>query len=134
MEVNCTFCNYTNTVRKQHIIYEDEDYAAFLSTRPVSKGHSILIPKNHIESFSEVLDAKGLLLLTETIADGITRAIGADSLNIHITYGDVRKKNMPHLHLHLIPMFEYPEGEVAHHIELTPAEMDEIAERIRNLL
>lgn len=134
MEVNCMFCDYKETVRKQHIIYEDEDYAAFLSSRPVSKGHSILIPKNHIESFSEVLDAKGLLLLTETIADGITRAVGADSLNIQITYGEVIKKNMSHLHVHLIPMFGYPEGKVTHHIELTPTEMDEIAEKIRGLL
>ena len=92
MEVNCMFCDYKETVRKQQTIYEDEDYAAFLSNRPISKGHSILIPKNHIESFSEVLDAKGLLILTETIADGIT--------------------NMSYLHVHLIPMFGYPEGKV----------------------
>ncbi len=134
MEVNCSFCDYENTIRKQHIIYNDSDYVAFLSKRPISKGHSILIPKNHIESFSEVLDAKGLLLLTETIADGITRATGADSLNIQITHGDVVKKNMPHLHAHLIPMFEYPEGKVTHHIELTLTEMDDIANRIRSFI
>jgi histidine triad (HIT) family protein len=128
------FCDYKETVRKQHIIYEDEDYAAFLSNRPISKGHSILIPKNHIESFSEVLDAKGLLLLAESISDAITKAMEIDALNIQITCGDVVKKNMSHLHVHLIPMFEYPEGKVTHHIELTLTEMDEVAEKIKALL
>ena len=71
--MNCTFCNYESNVRSQHIIYESSDYLAFLSKRPVSKGHAILIPKNHIESFSEILDAKGLLLLAEQIADAITQ-------------------------------------------------------------
>ena len=38
---------------------------------------------------------------------------------------------MPHFHVHLIPMFEYPEGKIVHHIELTEEEMDEIAEEIK---
>ncbi len=132
--MSCIFCNYKDTVRKSHIIYESSDYVVFLSKRPVAKGHSILTPKNHVESFSEILDAKGLLLLAEQISDAITKAMEIDSLNIQITYGDVIKKNMPHFHIHLIPMFEYPEGKITHHIELTVEEMDEIAERIRSFI
>ena len=134
MEVNCSFCDYENTVRKQNVIYSDSDYVAFLSKRPVARGHSILIPKNHMESFSEILDAKGLLLLADQIAEAITKAMGIDALNIQITYGDVVKKDIPHFHVHLIPMFEYPEGKITHHLELTAEEMDEIAEKIRSFL
>ena len=57
-----------------------------------------------------------------------------DALNIQITYGSAIKNSMPHFHMHLIPMFEYPEGKITHHIELTVEEMDEIAEKIRKFV
>ena len=50
----CPFCDIANKRASAVIVWEDSDIVAFLDTRPIRKGHCLIIPKRHIESFEEV--------------------------------------------------------------------------------
>ena len=110
MEMKCLFCDYSGEVRKDHMIYEDSTYVAFLSKRALSPGHALLIPKSHITDI-EKLDA-GILHAAKKLTDAILKATDADVLNIQISCGKAMER-LPHIHVHLIPVFRTDMGEIS---------------------
>lgn len=130
----CVFCDYENAVRKEHTIYEDVDFISFLSKKAMAKGHVLVVPKNHIESVTELPDIKDFFVLVEKIVEAVAHAMDADVVNIQITRGETVKQSQPHLYVHIIPVHQKELGYFQDVPELTVEEMSEIAEKIRKEL
>jgi diadenosine tetraphosphate (Ap4A) HIT family hydrolase len=75
---------------------------------PVSPGHTLIIPKRHVESFFDVTDAErtDLMSLLAAARDDLDREFRPAGYNIGINDGAAAGQTMPHLHIHLIPRYD----------------------------
>lgn len=110
-------------------IAEDERYFAFLDINPMSKGHTLVIPKKE-EDYVFNLDDEtytGLTLFAKKIAAGIEKAISCKRIGMMVIGLEV-----PHTHIHLIPIQKEGDMSLSNpKLKLTQEEMAEIAEKIR---
>jgi histidine triad (HIT) family protein len=117
-----------------YLIYEDESALAFLDINPISKGHSLVLPKVHKTKVSELEDddLKGMFLALKKVIEGIENSIKPEGLNVFINQGAVAGQLVPHLHIHVVPRrendgikFEVPS------VKLTDGDFKEIANNIK---
>lgn len=98
---NCPFCDEAN--------YEREGNLAFTKTDsyPVSKGHTLVIPKRHISSYFECTDDERLELwsLVEQVKTLLESEFEPDGFNIGINIGAAAGQTVPHMHIHIIPRY-----------------------------
>ena len=111
----CIFCD----VKKQDIIYENDDALVSYDSYPVSKFHSLIIPKRHIKNFFDLND-KELNACNELIKKIKSKIENDDNLvegfNLGTNAGSVAGQTIMHCHIHLIPRrrgdVENPQGGV----------------------
>jgi diadenosine tetraphosphate (Ap4A) HIT family hydrolase len=99
----CAFC----TLRPDKILGENEHGVWILDANPVSPGHSLVIPKRHVESFFEATAAEreALLSLLDQAREHVCRTHTPSGYNIGINEGSAAGQTVSHLHVHLIPRF-----------------------------
>jgi histidine triad (HIT) family protein len=90
------------------MVYEDTQVAVFMDIRPVSEGHTLVIPKQHYE---DVYDTPEELIayvhrVTKRVAAAVKKATGADGISIVQQNGKAAGQDVFHLHVHVIPRFE----------------------------
>ncbi|SDW53621.1 histidine triad (HIT) family protein [Lachnospiraceae bacterium KHCPX20] len=105
---NCIFCKLANGDIPTNSIYEDEDFKVILDADPVSKGHALILPKQHYANLYELGDdeAAKIMPLAKKLAKKMTDVLGADGFNILQNNGEVAGQSVFHYHLHLIPRFK----------------------------
>ncbi|MFA6585898.1 MAG: HIT domain-containing protein [Candidatus Paceibacterota bacterium] len=116
---NCIFCKIIKGEIPCDKIYEDEKYLSFLDIEPVSAGHILVIPKEHIVWMQEVDDEtiSGIFKLCKKLMLAIKKGVDCDYVQLAIS-----GKDIPHFHIHLIPRYfndglsewptiEYKDGE-----------------------
>jgi histidine triad (HIT) family protein len=113
-------------------IAEDDKYFAFLDINPVKKGHTLVIPKIEDDYIFNLDDdtLSGLVLFAKKVALAMESAMPCKRIGLAVMGMEV-----PHVHIHLVPM--ETEGDLnfaKEKLKLTPAEMNEIAEKIRKEL
>ena len=59
MDENCIFCKLANGVFSTNVVYEDDDFTAFLDASPASEGHTLIVPKKHVANAFELPDDLG---------------------------------------------------------------------------
>jgi histidine triad (HIT) family protein len=96
---DCIFCQIANHQLPATIVHEDSSYIAFLDIHPESKGHTLVIPKNHYRWVWDVPDVGGYFETTRKIALELQSTHKADSVRSFIN-GDL----VAHAHIHLIPV------------------------------
>ena len=109
-------------------VAEDEKFLAFLDISPVTKGHTLVIPKKEIDYLFDLDDDlyTGLHLFAKKVAAGIKKAVNCKKIGVLVLGLEV-----PHAHLHLIPMQN--EADVmnfSNPMKLEKAEFEEIREKI----
>lgn len=84
------------------IVYEDDESIAFMDIAPVSKGHLLLIPKDHYQWMQEVPDELlgRLFVKTKKLMLAMKAGLSCDYVQISVVGKDV-----PHFHIHLMPRF-----------------------------
>ena len=107
--MNCEFCNYSMNIEPQRIVYEDEDYMAFISREPLVNGHCIIMPKEHVEFIADIEDLKRFFTLVRYLSQSIKDTVNANHIKIEMRYGNDNHK-IKHAHTHLIPVFLDVEG------------------------
>jgi diadenosine tetraphosphate (Ap4A) HIT family hydrolase len=102
--MTCPFC----TLPAHRIIDSNEHGIVVLDGFPVSKGHTLIIPKRHVGSFFEITDEERayLLVLLNKAKVVIQGEFNPDGYNIGINDGPAAGQTVPHLHLHLIPRYK----------------------------
>ena len=94
----CIFCQVVAGKLPSYKIYEDEDFIAILDIFPKSEGHTLVIPKKHVEWVWDYLDLGKYFELVGKIARH-HRKLAPDNIVRCIIWG----WDVPHAHIHLIP-------------------------------
>lgn len=107
MNQECIFCRINNEDIPSTTIYENEEFRVMLDRFPATKGHILIIPKEHIEDIYDLdpESAGRLFSLTTMFASIIKRAFGNEGLNILQNNGKVAGQTVFHYHLHMIPRY-----------------------------
>ncbi|MBO6572811.1 HIT family protein [bacterium] len=109
-------------------IAEDEDYFSFLDINPIAEGHALVIPKQEVDYVFDLSDETlhGLISFSKKIAKAIDRSLGTIRTGIIVEGLEV-----PHAHIHLIPIyFEGQPVSLGRKSEVQESRMKEIASLI----
>lgn len=112
-------------------VAETEDYYAFLDINPNSKGHTLCVPKVEVNKIFD-LDEKtylGLMAFSRKVAIAIEKAIRCERVGMSVIGLEV-----PHVHVHLIPLHTMENARFTHKEQLTSDEFEAIAKRIVSYL
>ncbi len=120
---NCIFCKIAAGEIPSATIYEDEDFRVILDIEPASKGHALILPKQHYANLYELSDelAAKALLVAKKVITKMTEIVGCDGYNVLQNNGTAAGQTVFHYHMHLIP--RYKEDDVT--ITWQPGTLDE---------
>ena len=109
-------------------IAEDDNYFAFLDINPNAKGHALCIPKKEVDKIMDLDEATymGLMAFSRKIGKAIESALDCKRVGMTVIGLEV-----PHTHVHLIPLNEMKEATFQHKVSLTQEEFTSIAEKIK---
>jgi len=107
----CIFCKIANKEEKAYVVYESENVIAFLDINPVSKGHTLVVPKQHYENVLELPSeiAKDLHEAIKAVCEKL-KVFKPDGFNIITNIGRQAGQVIMHAHIHVIPRYEGEEG------------------------
>lgn len=114
----CLFCNKEN--QKFRLICENDFCVARWDQNPVSKGHTLIIPKKHFGSFFDLEETEvgKMFSLMKEAKHIIQKEHNPDGFNIGINDGEAAGRTIHHLHIHLIPRYKgdvsNPRGGIRH--------------------
>lgn len=105
---NCIFCKIAAGEIPSATLYEDEDFRVILDLGPASKGHALILPKEHYANLYELDDelAAKVLVLAKKMTNVLKDILGCDGYNILQNNGEVAGQTVFHFHMHLIPRYE----------------------------
>lgn len=107
-DVNCIFCKIANGDIPSATLYEDEDFRVILDLGPATKGHALIVPKEHAANLFELpeeLTAKAFVLAKE-MAGKMKDALNCDGFNLVQNNGIAAGQTVFHFHIHLIPRYD----------------------------
>lgn len=133
---NCIFCKLANKDIPTNIIHEDDRFTVILDASPATKGHALILPKNHAANIYELPDedASAVFVLAKKLATKMTEILHCDGFNIVQNNGEVAGQTAFHFHMHLIPRYLNDGNQdklTWNHAEFTPEEIAEIAAELR---
>jgi len=125
------FCKIVADQEPAHKIWENEDFLAFLSIHPCNPGHTCLLPKTHVDYVFDLKEPlySGIFQAAKQLSEPIKQATNAKRIGIA-----VEGFSVPHVHLHLVPLYNVAELDPHRHIKLHAEELTEMAEKIRKEL
>lgn len=105
---NCIFCKIVNGEIPSATIYEDEDFRVILDLSPASKGHALILPKEHYANLFELDDEKAgkVLVVAKKVITKMKEILNCDGYNLVQNNGEAAGQTVNHFHLHLIPRYE----------------------------
>lgn len=111
---NCIFCKISNKEIPGKVIYEDDICLAFLDLSQATKGHTLVVPKQHFNNFLEVDDTtlQHLIVVTKKVANDIVSKLKANGVNIITNANEVAGQTVNHLHFHILPRYDKSELEI----------------------
>lgn len=131
---DCIFCKIIKGELPAEKVFEDDKVLAFLDIHPVTKGHTLLVPKEHypdlISTPKEVVAE--VVSYVPQIAGGLIKGLGATGLNLGSNNGRAAGQIIFHLHFHLIPRYTDDGLRMWGSRDYQAGEIEEIAEKIRN--
>ncbi len=104
---DCLFCKIANKTIPANVLYEDRSVIAFLDIKPITRGHTLVVPKQHCEN---LFDAPEQVLAdtvkaAKKVALGVTNALGAKACNLGMNSGAAAGQAVMHAHMHVIPRY-----------------------------
>jgi histidine triad (HIT) family protein len=133
---DCIFCKIAAGEIPSATIYEDEDFRVILDLGPATKGHALILPKQHfadITQMPEELTAKAFVL-AKKIVTFMKGALPSDGYNIVQNNGEAAGQMVFHFHIHLIPRYTNDHAGVGWKPgELSDAWKEEILEKSKGL-
>ncbi|MCH2208587.1 MAG: HIT domain-containing protein [Lentisphaerales bacterium] len=102
---DCIFCKIVDNEIPAHKLYEDDLVLAFLDISPITKGHTLVIPKVHQESISALAPEyqARLIDVSSKIGKTFVRTQEYDGFNLHLNNGQCAGQVVPHVHMHVVP-------------------------------
>ena len=105
---NCIFCKIAGGVIPSTTLYEDEDFRVILDLGPATRGHALILPKEHyanVIALPEEVTAKAFIL-AKKMAAKMMEVLHCDGVNVVQNNGEAAGQTVFHFHIHLIPRYE----------------------------
>ena len=135
--MDCLFCKIVNKEISSRIITETENSIAFLDAFPVSRGHTLVIPKNHYEKVQDMTDNDNndLFDTVHKVISKVDKLTGSTLLAIH--NGKDSGQEIPHVHVHLIPRESDDQAGPVHSMfkdrpKLSDEELEQLCAKIKS--
>lgn len=105
---DCIFCKIAAGEIPSRTLYEDEKFRVILDLGPATKGHSLILPKDHAADLYELPEetAADAMKLAKSMALLLREKLRCDGLNLVQNNGEAAGQTVSHFHLHLIPRYK----------------------------
>ena len=131
---DCIFCKIAAGEIPSRKIYEDSDLIAIMDLNPTSKGHSLIIPKEHCTNIYDIDEdiAAKVMKTAKKLATKMTVALNCDGFNLLQNNGETAGQTMFHFHVHLIPRYKDADNNMLKFtsVSFSDEEMDAIRDQI----
>lgn len=104
---DCIFCKLANGEITSRSIFEDEDFKVILDAAPATRGHALILPKEHADNLyqlSEEMTGRAFIL-AKNMAASMTESLGCQGFNIVQNNGKAAGQTVFHFHIHLVPRY-----------------------------
>lgn len=135
-EKNCIFCKIIAGEIPANTIYEDEEFKVILDASPATKGHALILPKEHYADFYEIDEnvAARVMKLAQKLTIHMTKVLKCEGFNILQNNHEVAGQTVFHYHMHLIPRYQDAKNNdilMWNHEEYTSEEMKDICDSLK---
>lgn len=130
---NCIFCKLANGEIPSKTIYNDDEFRVILDLGPATKGHALILTKEHYADLYELPDVVTgkVLKLAKKMIIQMTEKLKCDGFNIIQNNGEMAGQTVFHFHMHLIPRYKEDNQQIGWKpIEITSEELGEIKNKI----
>ncbi len=105
---SCIFCKIANGEIPSTTLYEDDLFRVILDLGPASRGHALILPKNHFKDVCELDEntAAKVLPLGAKIGSAMKKTLGCSGFNLVQNNGTSAGQTVFHFHMHIIPRYE----------------------------
>lgn len=133
MNQDCIFCKIANGEIPSKTLYEDGDFRVILDLSPATRGHALILPKEHAENLYELPEdaAAKVLPVAQKVAAKMKATLGCAGLNLVQNNGETAGQTVMHFHMHVIPRYEN-DGQTINWVpgQATPEELEAVAKQI----
>lgn len=136
----CIFCRIARGEVPARKVYEDELAVAFLDAFPLARGHTLVVPRAHVERVEDLSDqqAKAVFGAAHKLAGRVAKAAGAEGTTIAVNNGKAAGQEVPHVHVHIVPRRASDKAGPIHALawerpKVGPEDLDALAKSIRAL-
>lgn len=134
--MDCIFCKISNGQIRAKVITETEKSIAFLDAFPLTKGHTLVIPKKHHEKIQSLSleENTDLFSTMHRVISSLDKLTGSTLVAIH--NGKQAGQEIPHVHIHLVPRSDKDSGGPIHNLFDSPlnvseSEFDKILQQLK---
>ena len=107
-DTNCIFCKIANGEIPSKTLYEDDNFRVILDLGPATKGHALVLPKEHYANLYELPEeiAGEAMKLAKRMVMKMTERLGCEGFNLVQNNGDLAGQTVFHFHMHMIPRYQ----------------------------
>lgn len=136
-DMNCIFCKIAGGDIPSSTVYEDDQFRVILDLSPATKGHALILPKQHYADIFEIDEAvlRDLIALAKKVAGAMKEALNCEGVNIVQNNGELAGQTVFHFHLHVIPRYADDGQQIGWKPGTSnPDEQERLAEKIGSVL
>ncbi|MCI9314724.1 MAG: HIT family protein [Lachnospiraceae bacterium] len=130
---NCIFCKIANGEIPSQTLYEDDSFRVILDLGPATKGHALVIPKEHYANLYELPEEQAgeAMKVAKKMAARMTERLGCEGFNLIQNNGDLAGQTVFHFHMHMIPRYRADGQTIGWKPqEVTQEELEEVKKQI----
>ena len=104
----CVFCKIVDGSIPSNKVYEDDEVLAILDLSQAQKGHTLVMPKKHFDTFldADTNTVKHVFEVTQQLAKKIKTNLNADGVNVLSNTNEAAGQTVMHMHVHIIPRYK----------------------------
>ena len=105
---DCIFCRIANGEIPSKTLYEDNKFRVILDLGPATRGHALILPKEHAADLYELPDSAAgeIMILAKKMAAVMTEKLNCDGFHLLQNNGEAAGQTVMHFHMHLIPRYK----------------------------
>lgn len=106
--MDCIFCKIAKKEIPSLKVFENDKVFSFLDISPISKGHTLVIPKQHYENIFDIPEAelKQVISVAKNLSEKIKGNLKADGIDLFNANGKEAQQSVFHFHIHIIPRYK----------------------------
>ncbi|TCK93122.1 histidine triad (HIT) family protein [Natranaerovirga hydrolytica] len=134
---NCIFCNIISGDMKSATVFENSEFKVIMDRFPASKGHTLIMPKEHVENIFDIETdvASRLFALATQISKILKQTLNCEGMNVLQNNGSIAGQTVDHFHLHLMPRYKDDKININwENLQVTEEDLEEVAKEIGRAL